>query len=132
MWLLNVVCASSLAATTPNTHTLLSLLLLPTFPPYIYHQPTPLYRKQTTQHNPITHSTTHREELAADLSELEDKVDNITVSNPQVAQEYRWGSGCVGCVRVCGGLGAGVCEEGVCEGVCARVEGCEVVGCWSQ
>lgn len=30
-----------------------------------------------------------RQELAADLAELEEKVDNISVSNPRVAQEYR-------------------------------------------
>lgn len=31
-----------------------------------------------------------RQELAADLAELEEKVDNISVSNPRVAQEYRY------------------------------------------
>jgi hypothetical protein len=31
-----------------------------------------------------------RDELSAELSELERKVDEITVSNPRVAQEYRW------------------------------------------
>jgi hypothetical protein len=39
-----------------------------------------------------------RDELRADLAEFEEKVDNITVSNPRVAQEYRWGGG----TRTCG------------------------------
>jgi hypothetical protein len=39
------------------------------------------------------HSPSCRDELRADLAEFEEKVDNITVSNPRVAQEYRWEGG---------------------------------------
>lgn len=41
----------------------------------------------------FVHSPSCRDELRADLAEFEEKVDNITVSNPRVAQEYRWEGG---------------------------------------
>lgn len=78
-------------------------------------------------------SSPAREELASELAELERKVDEITVSNPRVAQEYR-------CVCVNGRWGGGAAcpmykqdrpaEHILYSGTLSLMCALRWVGCW--